>query len=514
MFSKKRTPKSGAKPRLLFVDHVFHQKTRSFDFLVKIFEQGFDVETRYVDPALPVDEAHLLKGDAEYVVIGQMDFLTPLFIAAGKKVIVVQMYDGSAGLPDTHWQMNRQARYLNFSTTLHGRALSLGCESMLVRYFTDPASVKPVTDLDTLRGFFWQRLPRSGINLNMVKRLMGDQLSHLHVHTPSDDGTPFDEADLDGFSYPVTHSSWFEKQSGFAEVMDNANVFIAPRHAEGIGHAFLEAMARGMIVIAHDLPTHNEYIHNWTNGILFSQGVQTINLKNQMEKVRAISAGARLTIEQGHAAWVQSHPAMLDFIRTTPASKMVKHAGLDNNITNIMASYQQGRDPYADALETYSQTRHLMSSWRDFEAETKLAPANSAPEQTDIHVFMGEGNSRPLTDACWSSIEATHRWAIAPEAGLNLPLAHDIKVTGITAIMRGLEPGHINMKIAGVPVSAKSVALGTGFERVHFALKKPVNVAATDGLEIAFEIDEMPGQHPDDPRTLSFAVKSVNVQTA
>lgn len=518
MFSRKKiTPVLGSKPRntkprLLFVDHVFHRKTRSFDFLVRIFEQGFDVETKYVDPSLPVDAAALID-DSEYVVIGQMDFLTPLFIAAGKKVIVVQMYDGSAGLPDTHWQMNRQARYLNFSTTLHGRALSLGCDSMLVRYFTDPASVKPVTDMDTLRGFFWQRLPKSGINLPMVRRMMGNQLSHLHVHTPADDGSVFTEADLDGFECPVTHSAWFEKQSDFAAVMDNANVFIAPRHAEGIGHAFLEAMARGMVVIAHDLPTHNEYIHNWTNGILFSQGVQTINLRDQMDKVRAISANARLTVAHGHRAWVQSHPAMLEFIRTTPAAQMVKHAGLSANIDRIMAAYQQGRDPYEDALNRFSETRRLMATWRDFETEADQAPKNAPADQTDIHVFMGEGNSRPLTGPGWSAIEATHRWAVAQEASLSLPLVRDVSVTGVTLVVRALEACKLTVKLGDTVINPAPAELRETFARIHLPLAKPRRVAAKDGLDLTLSIDRVLAAHSHDPRPLSFAVKSLSVQT-
>jgi glycosyltransferase involved in cell wall biosynthesis len=47
-----------------------------------------------------------------------------------------------------------------------------------------------------------------------------------------------------------------------------ANVFLAPRAAEGIGLTFLEAMARGGAVIAYDAPTMNEYIRNGDNGIL------------------------------------------------------------------------------------------------------------------------------------------------------------------------------------------------------------------------------------------------------
>jgi hypothetical protein len=48
-----------------------------------------------------------------------------------------------------------------------------------------------------------------------------------------------------------------------------ANVFFAPRAREGIGMAFLEAMARGQCVVANHAPTHSEYITHNVSGVLF-----------------------------------------------------------------------------------------------------------------------------------------------------------------------------------------------------------------------------------------------------
>ena len=63
--------------------------------------------------------------------------------------------------------------------------------------------------------------------------------------------------------------------------------------AEGIGHAFLEAMAEGMVVVANDAPTHSEYISHGLNGLLFSNRA-------------ALDIG--LSSEMGNLAW-QTHAA-------------------------------------------------------------------------------------------------------------------------------------------------------------------------------------------------------------
>ena len=51
--------------------------------------------------------------------------------------------------------------------------------------------------------------------------------------------------------------------------MLKSTIYIASRPYEGIGMSFLEAMADGRCVVAHDNTTHNEYIEHGKNGFLF-----------------------------------------------------------------------------------------------------------------------------------------------------------------------------------------------------------------------------------------------------
>ena len=191
----------------------------------------------------------------------------------------------------------------------------------------------------------------------------------------------------------------------------------------------------------------------------------------------------------------------------------MKHAGLSANIDRIMAAYQQGRDPYEDALNRYSETRRLMATWRDFETEADQAPKNAPADQTDIHVFMGEGNSRPLTGPGWSAIEATHRWAVAQEASLSLPLVRDVSVTGVTLVVRALEACKLTVKLGDTVINPAPAELRETFTRIHLPLAKPLRVAAKDGLDLTLSLDKVPAAHSHDPRPLSFAVKSLSVQT-
>ncbi len=64
--------------------------------------------------------------------------------------------------------------------------------------------------------------------------------------------------------FPV--SSWFRDAGEYLDMLAAANVFFAPRRAEGIGMSFLEAMAMGLCVVAPRGPTMSEYIENGRNG--------------------------------------------------------------------------------------------------------------------------------------------------------------------------------------------------------------------------------------------------------
>lgn len=62
-------------------------------------------------------------------------------------------------------------------------------------------------------------------------------------------------------------SAWMSKEE-YSESIESCDWFVAPRLSEGIGMSFLDALALGVPVIAHDFPTMSEYVIKDVNGVL------------------------------------------------------------------------------------------------------------------------------------------------------------------------------------------------------------------------------------------------------
>lgn len=303
--------------KALFVDHIFHRRTRSSDFFVDILRERFEVEHFHLDPDAPADRSVVAAARAnDIVILWQKDFMAPVFLAMGKPTIVIPMYDGSAGLPDLHWLFARGARFLNFSLTLHERVRLLGVDSMLLRYFPEPVAEKDLPRFDQLKAFFWQRRPDHGVKVEEIVNLIGQTIDRFHMHNAPDVPGYFPSNIPEDVPFEYTESRWFERKSDYEDCLASCNLFVAPRASEGIGLALLEAMARGMVVLAHDAPTHNEYVSNGVNGILFDKdrGHEPIWLR---EKAARLGRSAWRTAVDGHERWNASHPAILDWIEGT-----------------------------------------------------------------------------------------------------------------------------------------------------------------------------------------------------
>ncbi len=113
--------------KILFIDHSFHEKTRSSHFFVSLLASHFTVEVMYVDrPTAMRWSIWPAVTSFDLVVLWQMDFLAPLVLARGVPTVVVPMFDGSSNMPDLHWLWARKARIVNFSRRLHDRVTHLG----------------------------------------------------------------------------------------------------------------------------------------------------------------------------------------------------------------------------------------------------------------------------------------------------------------------------------------------------------------------------------------------------
>lgn len=406
--------------KALFVDHMFHKKTRSADFFVDILRTGFAVETYYLSPEDQPDVGVLAAaGAADVVILWQMDFLAPVFLSLGKPVIVIPMFDGSGGMPDIHWLFAHKARFFNFSLALNERIRMAGGTSMLLRYFPEAVEEDKLPRFDALHAFFWQRRPDHGVDFKLVHTLLGDELDSLHVHNVADIPGNYTPQPRPDARYRYTHSTWFKDKADYARCLGRANVFIAPRVAEGIGMALLEAMAQGKLVLAHGAPTNSEYISNWLNGILFNKDSPgPIAIRDRAAQMAKL--GWR-TVVEGRKQWLASHPAILEWIYGAEPGPVIEmdHAAF---FKDLWHSYYASLDEYVSFLTRKLALLTQLSELpfdRVLDVIGEAQPAPIAVQSTVRDCDLDTGGLLDLTreddrfvGKGWSNAEPEWRWAV------------------------------------------------------------------------------------------------------
>jgi hypothetical protein len=441
--------------RILFVDHPFHGRTASSAFFADLLRERFEVDAVAFDPQRPDRDLLAVAPGYFAAVLWQLDYLAPIFLGQGLRTLVIPMYDGSANLSDEHWLAARGGAFLNFSRALHERIRMLGLPSKLVKYFPPPAREDALPSFDTLRGFLWLRRPEEGIDVPLVARLFGNQLSALHVHNAPDNPyrTQADAGLAAAWPFTITQSTWFERGEDYLARLADCNVFIAPRAAEGIGMAMLEAMARGMLVLANDQPTHNEYICNWVNGVLFNKDAAGLT---DFGAAAAVARRGWQTVREGYPVWLAQAAEIADYVEALPAARALAGRDLDRLIRTIPASFAQGRDRYERTIAGVVAMRLTDEQADGFDGESNTfvparnpwAPILSAPAGADSGMLgvidFANGAARPYLRQGWSFDEPGWTWVEGLRATLafRLPrrIATDLTLRCFTWTATGYHP--------------------------------------------------------------------------
>lgn len=336
--------------KLLFIDHAFHMSTKSSAFFLELLRKRFQVKVVYVDPLKYGEVTSVLnEREYEYAVLWQLDFLAPAFIAAGFRTTVVPMYDGSANMPREHWIAMNRTSIVCFSHTLRHKIIDSGAKTYLCKYYP-PLLKKDITVKSNSKYsvFLWLRCPEE-INVGTVEILLGDQISSLHIHNAPDS---VEKYVLHGISknYPITMSYWKKGREEYLEYLKRADIFIAPRAAEGIGMAMLEAMAMGKLIVAHDDATNNEYISNWLTGILFDfRNPSYFNL-SPLDAADIVRCSVN-SVKLGYKKWSDSEDSLLNFIQNTENIVDIKALDISAMVSELILAYQVGGEYYGAFLE-------------------------------------------------------------------------------------------------------------------------------------------------------------------
>lgn len=192
---------------------------------------------------------------------------------AGIPTAWIPMWDSCHYQPESWWRaMPRSLKVVALCDAVAARAQAAGLRCLKLTYYPDPGQWPAASWSHGRILFYWNRtglmsaaflgrLARSLQVSKIVFRGMSDPGidARLHYELPES---------LNGIPVESMANQW--DQALYERCASQANIFVAPRVHEGVGLAFLEAMARGCAVFALNAPSMNDYIRNGQNGVLLS----------------------------------------------------------------------------------------------------------------------------------------------------------------------------------------------------------------------------------------------------
>jgi hypothetical protein len=305
--------------KLAFIDHSYHRHTQSSSFFLELLNDLGSVTVFWDEGWRGRQNAwasDFSPDSFDCVIVYQNDEALRYIDPRHSNVVFVPMYDHIRDrLLDSHGDLFRSqfsfVKILCFSSTVYRFVQRFSGRAAWFQYFPDPDLLPSVASYDPLRGYFWKRV--SAIDEAVLAVLCSDaRFDRFTIHEARDPGQP-PSAGLTplafGRSAPkVTH--WSGTNHKYLTDVAGHNVYFASRPCEGIGMAFLEAMAMGLCVVAPDTPTHNEYVTPAT-GILYDYR-QPSPLR--FDAVRDCGLRARDFARRGYLTWRSRRDEVLSFI--------------------------------------------------------------------------------------------------------------------------------------------------------------------------------------------------------
>lgn len=188
----------------------------------------------------------------------------------------IPMIDGYGGSESTWSQLPEYLRIVSFSNQTDALARKTGHPLCRVRFFANPGEGPTHSKAGVRTLFYWNRthLFELPVLLKMCDAMNVERLLLRHYPDPHlGDGTYARLPDSVGFTSIQIMPSVMSRAEHL-ECLRQAHVYVAPRHTEGVGVAFIEAMAQGCAIIALNNYTMNEYVTHLESGFILPYDVE------------------------------------------------------------------------------------------------------------------------------------------------------------------------------------------------------------------------------------------------
>ena len=260
------------KEKLVFVDHTFHIKSRSGDFLRKIFKQHYKIINIWVDKKLNFDKKIY---DHENIFFFQI--FPPLRVLnklKNKNLMWAPMYDSPhypIGFSPLIWRIVKlyNLKVLSFSKKISNQIKNLNINYLDLKFFIKPKNITHKKN-KRLNIFFWYR---GYIDINDWIKFF--DLKRINRITYFDTEPKRNKMSLlKNKKIEYLKSNFIKNKNNFLKLIKKSDVFICPRNKEGIGMAQVEALSMGKYLIGYDEATMNDYIKNSKIGFLFNKNTK------------------------------------------------------------------------------------------------------------------------------------------------------------------------------------------------------------------------------------------------
>ena len=300
------------KPEVLLLTMAWNLKrTKSSQFFLEILEKYYTVSI--INPE---------NEDLDCTKINKKNYFAIFFFQyppfkyteklTCKNIIFIPMYDTTSIKSPEYYHQIKKLRIIDFSKKLHDKHIKHGIQSYYLKYYPKPDQDAYEQQKNSI--FFWQRTNFTWENLKVClgSSLENSECTSIFLHSATDPNFTFlKPSDYDIEKYAISISKWFDSPNDLNALLDKSKYYIAPRQKEGIGLSFLNAMAKGCVIIAHNDGTMNEYIQNNINGYLINFNKPSIISFSDYKQKQKLSFNS---VIEGRKNFENSIPELIDFI--------------------------------------------------------------------------------------------------------------------------------------------------------------------------------------------------------
>lgn len=272
------------KEKLVFVDHIFHTKSRSGDFLREIFKKHYEIIDVWIDKNLKFNKKiYANKNIFFFQIFPPLSVLNKL---KGKNLMWAPMYDSPhypIGFSPLIWKIVElyNLKILSFSRKITNQIKGLKIKYLDLRFFIKPKKIRKIKK-SKVDIFFWYRGfidIDDWINIINFKNI--NKITYFDTEPKRKKPTLLKHKKINYFK-----SNFLKNKKNFISLIQKSDIFICSRKKEGIGMAQVEALSMGKYIIGYDEATMSDYIKNFKIGFLFNQKTKNSFILKNVHKYK------------------------------------------------------------------------------------------------------------------------------------------------------------------------------------------------------------------------------------